>query len=182
MNISNTMNLPPNTFRRVLTEHGRSSAPGLLESPMTPELKTRRRLQPRDKEVTDSLLKMATNPSEASNAKKDLPPSAESELASKIDKHAPFQYPEVSADNKHRIKTPVSKIRNTSASSPNGSFSFYKRSFRVNGKQAWEYAMRDLGSIDTLNNRYGYVEPHQRQDITPLKRPLGQTTKNNAEI
>jgi len=41
--------------------------------------------------------------------------------------------------------------------------SFYRRTFRVRGQGPWEAAMRDLGSADTLMNRYGYVLPKNRK-------------------
>ena len=75
MNISNTMGLSPSSFRRVLTEHGRSSLPGLLEAPSTPKLiSQKRKLEntpeqpqidgpPTANGVTESMSKAATSAS-----------------------------------------------------------------------------------------------------------------------
>lgn len=54
-------------------------------------------------------------------------------------------------------ETPEQRKDQGSIADPRGSYSFYGRPFKVRGQRAWEYAMRDLGSVDTLNNRYGWM-------------------------
>ncbi|GFO22709.1 hypothetical protein PoB_004921400 [Plakobranchus ocellatus] len=122
MNISNSVGLTPSSFRRVLTEHGRTSTPGLLEFQMEAKPK---------------------NLNQVTAVKNELPVT----------------------DKAPEVKASITKTQQAdSAKMPQDLHSFYARPFRVHGNEAWEYAMRDLGSIDTLMNRYGYVEPGLRHD------------------
>jgi len=61
------------------------------------------------------------------------------------------------------INPPLSKVERCNGKTAHN-LSFYKRPFRVIGKKPWEYAMRDLGTVDTLFNRYGYVTENERKE------------------
>jgi len=61
------------------------------------------------------------------------------------------------------INPPLSKVERCNGKTEHN-LSFYKRPFRVIGKKPWEYAMRDLGTVDTLFNRYGYVTENERKE------------------
>lgn len=146
--------MSPNTFRRLLAAHGRTTTPGVFEPSVTSN--------PDD--IMKALLdKKIKDKGEENQSKK--PKTMDTErLAERhvIDKS--WQ------PKKALINPPLSKTK-SSKPEVTSSYSFYTRPFKVHGKDAWEFAMRGLGSVDTLLNRYGYVEPKWRGETYPAPLP-----------
>ena len=171
MNLSGSIGLSPTSFRRVLTAHGRSTTPGLLQDPTTVKHEPLSvpvvPVVPVEVEQKQEI--KSEHPTTKVASANPLAVAAKAEEVAVMDKLSSYQSDEMQRA-RDLVNLPVSKAKVSAPTHAADSYSFYKRSFRVQGMQAWEYAMRDLGSVDTLMNRYGYVEPHQRLDVSPVRR------------
>ncbi|KAI8772475.1 hypothetical protein BgiMline_032698 [Biomphalaria glabrata] len=149
MNASKVTNMSPNTYRRLLAAHGRSSSVGVFDC--STQIDPKKILK-----ILDSVQESSKETGDSETSKKKL----DSE-------HIVTQYlvENIKPPNDAVINPPLSKAPKFKPQPITSSYSFYERPFKVNGKEAWEFAMRDLGSIDTLLNRYGYVNPHLRGNL-----------------
>ncbi|BFZ00545.1 hypothetical protein BsWGS_03584 [Bradybaena similaris] len=155
---SNNTTMSPNTFRRLLAAHGRTTTPGVFEPSVT--------RNPDDilKELIDRKVKDKGEAYDKENQSKKLKPKdTEHQVERKVAGNS-------SQPRKALMNPPLSKSKSLKPE-VTSSYSFYTRPFKVHGKEAWEFAMRGLGSVDTLLNRYGYVEPMWRGETHPAPRP-----------
>ncbi|XP_059156853.1 uncharacterized protein LOC131941570 [Physella acuta] len=157
MNASHVTSMSPNTFRRLLVAHGRSSTLGMFDVS-----------NPIDTEEIIKKLK---------DIKKQKTATAEdSSKGDALNEHegenmvAKYYVNNSMPPKDSIINPPLSKLHGHGPQEISSSYSFYKRAFKVNGTEAWEFAMRDLGSIDTLLNRYGYVAPKMRGKLSGEKK------------
>ncbi|KAH9509028.1 hypothetical protein Btru_048645 [Bulinus truncatus] len=151
MNAEKTTNMSPNTYRRLLAAHGRSTTLGVFDCSS--------QIDP------NKILKKLQEVKQGEQEKKHNEVGDSEKIKKKTDSdHIVAQYlVETSKPpNDAVINPPLSKAHGFKPHPVASSYSFYQRPFKVNGKDAWEFAMRDLGSIDTLLNRYGYVQPQLR--------------------
>ncbi|CAL1546446.1 unnamed protein product [Lymnaea stagnalis] len=146
MNADHTTSMSPNTFRRLLAAHGRSSTLGMFDT--TTQIDANK--------IIKKLIENKKNPDGAdAGGKQPLHLDSDHIVAKYLVEST--QPPRDAVMN-----PPLSKVHSSEPNQVLSSYSFYKRPFKVYGKEAWEFAMRDLGSIDTLLNRYGYVKPQLR--------------------
>ncbi|CAG5131135.1 unnamed protein product [Candidula unifasciata] len=158
MNSSDTT-MSPNTFRRLLAAHGRTTTPGVFEASVTynPDDIMKELI---DKKHFEVRMKDKGEGSDTDNQKK------KSIITDTEHQETKYVVDNAWLPKRALINPPLSKTKN-SKPEVTGSYSFYTRPFKVHGKDAWEFAMRGLGSVDTLLNRYGYVEPMWRGETHP---------------
>ncbi|XP_005093312.1 uncharacterized protein LOC101856640 [Aplysia californica] len=165
MNAKDTVDLSPTTFRRMLALHGRSTTCGLFgaDDAINQMAEIMAAKQERERK---------RNGDGAGDERKD----EEGDVSEKEDEEgekgvSKQALTKVVQEISSALKPPADGAMNPPLSkayddqkNANPSYSFYRRTFKVHGKEAWEHAMRDLGSVDTLINRYGYVVPSLRRD------------------
>lgn len=175
MNASHNTSMSPNTFRRLLAAHGRTTTPGIFEASVT--------YRPED--IMKDLIEKKKGAAAAAKEKTESSTDSLSKKPKNVDSErlvAKYVVENFWPPKGALINPPLSKMR-TAEPVISSSYSFYTRPFKVHGKEAWEFAMRGLGSVDTLLNRYGYVEPKWRGDIhpAPLQVPPKDPSKGKVE-